>query len=73
MPVPQCRAASLACLTPPFNRRDAMFVVLAIILAIAWALGFTVMKVSSLAIHILLVLALFSVILHFVRRGSKVG
>lgn len=50
-----------------------MFVVLAIILAIAWALGFTVMKVSSVAIHLLLALALVSAILHFVRRGSKTG
>jgi len=50
-----------------------MFVVLAVILAIAWVLGFTVMKVSSVAIHVLLALALVSAILHFVRRGSKTG
>ena len=50
-----------------------MFVVLAIVLAIAWALGFAVMKVSSVAIHILLALALVSAIMHFVRRGSKAG
>jgi hypothetical protein len=50
-----------------------MFVVVAIILAIAWVLGFTVMKVSSVAIHLLLALALVSAILHFVRRGSKAG
>jgi len=45
-----------------------MFIALAIILAIAWVLGFTVMKVSSFAIHVLLALALVSVIVHFVRR-----
>jgi uncharacterized protein DUF5670 len=50
-----------------------MFVVVAIILAIAWVLGFTVMKVSSVAIHLLLALAVVSAILHFVRRGSKAG
>ena len=48
-----------------------MFVVVAILLAIAWALGFTVMKVSSVFIHVLLALALLSAILHFIRRGSK--
>ena len=50
-----------------------MFVIIAALLAIAWALGFTVMKVSSGAIHILLVLALASAIVHLVRGGSKTG
>jgi hypothetical protein len=50
-----------------------MFVVLAIILAVVWALGFTVMKVSSVAIHVLLALALVSAIMHFIRRGTKAG
>jgi hypothetical protein len=44
-----------------------MFLLLAIILAIAWIGGFTVMHVSSAAIHLLLVLAVISVIFHFVR------
>jgi hypothetical protein len=44
-----------------------MFVLLAVILAIAWLGGFTVMHVSSAAIHILLLLAVVSVVLHFVR------
>jgi hypothetical protein len=48
-----------------------MFVILAVILGIAWVLGFTVMKVSSVFIHILLAFAIISVIAHFVRRGSK--
>jgi Family of unknown function (DUF5670) len=48
-----------------------MFIVLAIILALGWVLGLTVMKVSSFAIHILLVVALVSVVLHFVRRGGS--
>ena len=49
-----------------------MFIAVAILLAIAWVIGFTVMKVSSVAFHILLALAIVSVIMHFVRRGSKV-
>lgn len=48
-----------------------MFILLAVILAIAWIGGFTVMHVSSFAIHILLLLALASVIMHFVR-GRRV-
>lgn len=48
-----------------------MFIVLAIILGVAWLLGLTVMKVSSVAIHILLVVALVSAVLHFVRRGGS--
>jgi hypothetical protein len=48
-----------------------MFILLAVILAIAWIGGFTVMHVSSFAIHILLLLALVSIVMHFVR-GRRV-
>jgi hypothetical protein len=48
-----------------------MFLLLAIILAIAWIGGFTVMHVSSAAIHILLLFAVVSIVLHFVR-GRRV-
>ena len=44
-----------------------MFIFLAIILAALWIGGFTVMHVTSFAIHILLVLALISIVMHFVR------
>jgi hypothetical protein len=44
-----------------------MFIALAILLAIAWLMGFTLLHVSSAAIHILLVLAIISVVLHLVR------
>lgn len=47
-----------------------MFIVLAVLLAVGWILGFTVMKVSSAAIHILLLFAVVSVVLHLVR-GRK--
>jgi len=47
-----------------------MFIALAVLFAIAWLLGLTVMKVSAVAIHILLVLAVISVVAHFIRgRG----
>lgn len=44
-----------------------MFMLLAIILAIAWLGGFTVMHVTSAAIHLLLVFAVISIVLHIVR------
>jgi hypothetical protein len=48
-----------------------MFILLAVILAIAWIGGFTVMHVSSAAIHILLLLAVVAIVMHFVR-GRRV-
>jgi hypothetical protein len=44
-----------------------MLLLLAIILGIAWIFGFTVYHVASGAIHLLLVLAIVAVIVHFVR------
>ncbi|HEX4420477.1 MAG TPA: lmo0937 family membrane protein [Kofleriaceae bacterium] len=45
----------------------AMFLALAVILAIAWLMGFTVFHVASGAIHILLVVAVVVAIVHFVQ------
>jgi hypothetical protein len=44
-----------------------MLLLLAVILGVAWILGFGVYHVASAAIHVLLVLAVIAVILHFVR------
>lgn len=44
-----------------------MLLILALILAVAWILGFTVFHVATGAIHILLVLAVIGVIVHLVR------
>jgi hypothetical protein len=49
-----------------------MLVLVAILLAMAWIIGLAVVKVSSLAIHILLALALVSVVAHLFRwRGRR--
>ena len=48
-----------------------MLAALAIILLLGWAFGFFVFHVSSFAIHILLLVALVSVVLHFVRGGRS--
>lgn len=47
-----------------------MFILLAIILGIAWLLGFTVFHVASAAIHVLIILAVISLVLHIVRSGT---
>ena len=51
-----------------------MLLILAAILGIAWLLGFTVFHVASGAIHLLLVLAVIGLVVHFVRgRGASAG
>jgi hypothetical protein len=44
-----------------------MLLLLAVVLGVAWILGFGVYHVASAAIHVLLLLALVSIVLHFVR------
>jgi hypothetical protein len=44
-----------------------MLLWLAILCAVAWVLGFGVYHVASTAIHILLIVAIVSIILHFIR------
>jgi Family of unknown function (DUF5670) len=47
-----------------------MFLLLAIILALAWITGFGLFHVASAAIHVLIVLAIISILLHVIR-GKK--
>jgi len=49
-----------------------MLLILAIILGLAWIAGFGVFHVASTAIHVLIVLAIVSVVLHFVRGNKRV-
>jgi hypothetical protein len=50
-----------------------MFVMLAAILAVAWVFGFVVFHVAGWMIHLLLIFALISVVMHFFRgRGTTV-
>lgn len=48
-----------------------MLLILALVLGIAWILGFTVFHVASAAIHILLILAVVGVIAHFMRGTAR--
>ncbi len=43
-----------------------MFLLLALILVVLWAGGFFVMHISSFFIHLLIIFAVISLILHFV-------
>ena len=44
-----------------------MWIIIAGILVVLWLLGFIVFHVSSLLIHILLVVAVIALVLHFMR------
>jgi hypothetical protein len=48
-----------------------MFIAIALLLAVAWLFGFTVMKVSSVAIHLLVILAVVSLVAHFFRGNRS--
>ena len=43
-----------------------MFLILAVVLVLLWAGGFLLFHVSSFLIHILLIFAVISLIMHFV-------
>ena len=43
-----------------------MFLILAVVLVLLWIGGFTLFHVSSLLIHLLLVFAVISIIMHFI-------
>ena len=48
-----------------------MFIVLFVILLVLWLFGWTAMHAAGFAIHILLLLALVSLIIHFVRAAGS--
>ena len=49
-----------------------MLVLLAVILAIAWAMGFLVFHVSTATIHLLILLAVICVVVSLFQRRSVV-
>jgi hypothetical protein len=53
------------------EREGVMLLLLAIVLAIAWVAGFAVFHVASAAIHVLVILAVVSLAVHFLRGGSR--
>jgi hypothetical protein len=49
-----------------------MFLILAVVLVLVWLGGFFVLHISSFLIHLLLIFALISVIMHFVSGRRTV-
>ncbi len=48
-----------------------MFLILAVVLVLLWLGGFTLFHVSSFLIHLLLIFAVISIIMHFVTAGRR--
>jgi hypothetical protein len=48
-----------------------MFLILALILVLAWIGGFVVFHTAGFLIHLLLIFAVISIILHFVRGARS--
>ncbi len=51
----------------------SIFMIFFVILLIAWLLGFSVLHAAGALTHILLVVAMISLILHFVTGRRKVA
>ncbi len=49
-----------------------MFLILAVVLIIAWLGGFVMFKSAGLLIHLLLIFAVISIIMHFVAGRRAV-
>jgi hypothetical protein len=50
-----------------------MLLILAVLVGIAWLLGFVVFHVAGAAIHVLLAVAIVAAIVHFARGGASGG
>ena len=48
-----------------------MLAALAIILLLGWVFGFFAFHVTSFAIHILLIVAVIALVMHFMRGGRR--
>lgn len=48
-----------------------MLAMIAVILVVCWLLGFFVLHVSSFLIHVLLIFAVISLVMHFLRGRSS--
>lgn len=48
-----------------------MWIGIAVVLLILWALGFLVFKVAGFFIHILIIVAVIALIWHFVAGGRR--
>jgi len=48
-----------------------MFLIIGLVLLLAWVGGFVVFHTAGFLIHILLIFAVISIVFHFLRGGSR--
>jgi hypothetical protein len=53
------------------KRQVTMFLILALVLVLLWLGGFTLFHVSGFLIHILLIFAVISIVMHFISGGRR--
>jgi hypothetical protein len=53
-------------LFPVLRKQVSMFLILAVVLVVLWLGGFFVLHVSSFLIHLLIIFAIISLIMHFI-------
>ena len=51
---------------PVLRKQVSMFLILAVVLVVLWLGGFFVLHVSSFLIHLLIIFAIISLIMHFI-------
>lgn len=54
------------------KKEGSMFLILAVVLVLLWIGGFALFHVSSLLIHLLLIFAVISIIMHFIGGRRSV-
>ena len=54
------------------KKEDAMFLILALVLVVLWLGGFTLFHVTGFLIHLLLIFAVVSLIMHFISGRRTV-
>ena len=65
------QSAAMACGSPERTEEIKMFLALFVILLVMWLLGFFAFHVAGGLIHLLLIIAVISLVVHFVRgRGA---
>ncbi len=48
-----------------------MYLILAVVLVLLWVGSFTVLHVTAFAIHLLLIFAVISIVMHFIGGGKS--
>jgi hypothetical protein len=65
-------ASLMACIDKLCPGEGPMFLILALVLFIAWIGGFVMFKSAGLLIHLLLIFAVISIVMHFISGRRTV-